>query len=164
MNAITKRIVVEVAKAYPGHARKNDHEIRHKIMERWWGEMIDLMGMELKINVEGTFVKAYPHMAGRDGYLDPGYYGTEIEFMLDELVVDLIEGIVEAFPDLLQLSDYGDLPRITVEPQLEDGLFDEIPETEPEREVDPDPEATAEKRRKKAEAERLAAEAQLELF
>lgn len=120
MNDLTRRIVIETAKRNKSWAKKNDWHFAGMVEHAYWDELLGTYGWRIKEKLMGMIRTKCPEYFDEEGFLlshVPEVYDLELE--LSEMVVEYLQGrFLDRHPEWELHSDWGDLPRLTVEPQL----------------------------------------------
>jgi hypothetical protein len=119
MNALTRRIVTEVAKKNKAAAERNDREFQMLVEAAWWTHVLLEHGVTLQSRALRLWQQFHPEQFS-DGYLcdyDPWVY--DVELAISDIVGRAMQRIVDRNPEL-QLTAYGDWPAECLKPKLTD--------------------------------------------
>ena len=122
MNELTRKVVTETALVNKAAARKNDISFDFLVRSAHWDTLIDLHGVDLKMRSLEIWQWWHPEqfcqMPAGDYVLDDGDpRGFDVDVELSRIVMRVLRRKIAREPDL-QLLDWGDLPKVTVDPQL----------------------------------------------
>lgn len=118
MNEFTKTIVIETALQNKAAARANDERFRHQVCCNHQHKLIYLYGWKLKQRAVDLFRLWHPEIYDGEFIQEDYKFGFDIDVKLSELTMRCLWRKVEREPELQLHYDWGDLPKLTVEPQL----------------------------------------------
>lgn len=124
MNELTKRIVIETAQANKAEAKKY-HETENYKRFRWLvqvahhHEMIRLHGWQLKQRSLEIWKCFHPEHFEDEFLRDHDYRVFDIDVALSHITLRVLARKIARDPELQLHYDWGDLPKLTVNPQLE---------------------------------------------
>ena len=126
MNEITRRLVIETAKKHKPAAKRNDREFMEMVLNAYWMHMMSEYGVELKMRALDLFRQFRPEFYDRHGYLNEFQETAfDIDLALSGIITGILDRKITRDPELRLHYDWGDLPKLTVDPQL--SLFDHNP-------------------------------------
>lgn len=119
MNALTRRLVTETAKANKAAARENGQRFADLVSEAWWTYILGKYGWRIQQKLLAMARIECPKMFDEDGdLLNYIPWISDWEFSLSDRIVQRLGERAERDPEL-RLDDWGDLPRRIAEPQME---------------------------------------------
>jgi len=119
VNELTRKIVIATALENKSAVRNNPAIFEHRVISAYWDEMVSLYGVDLKQRALDLWCVFHPEHF-EDGFLrDYDFRIFDIEMALSNLVMRVLRRKVARTPELQLSRDWGDLPKLTVDPQLE---------------------------------------------
>ena len=114
MNELTHEIVTKVAMKHKHEAKKSmmpESDFHYFVETEWWYHMIDLHGVRLKLRFQQLLDILF------SGWCDD-LVDYDLDILASQRVVRILTRLIERTPELQLHRDYGDLAKMTVEPQL----------------------------------------------
>jgi len=124
MNELTKSLVIETAKDNIAAAKKNDSTFANLVDIAHWSWLIANHGWKFKQRAVDLFRQWHPEIYDGDFIQDYHTLGFDIDVMLSNIAMRCLWRKVVREPDLQLTKDWGDLPIITVQPQM--NMFAEL--------------------------------------
>ena len=122
MNDLTKEVVTKVAMANKAAARKNDITFDFMVRDEHWNTLIGLHGWRLKersLNLWRLWHPEHFELANDGHWYIKDFLpcGFEADLLLSRIVGRVLKRKIAREP-ALWLDDWGDLGKVTVDPQL----------------------------------------------
>lgn len=119
MNELTKQLVIETAKANKAAAKKNDKQFRFLVQSNHMTEMIGLHGWQMK--QRSLEIWRWLHPEHFDGEFLRDYHSLvfDVDVALSRLTMRVLARKIAREAELQLHFDWGDLPKLTINPQLE---------------------------------------------
>lgn len=117
MNALTRRLVTEVALAHKAAARANDWQFAGLVEEAYWIELHGELGWRMREKLLDMARRDNPEAFDEDGVIISLRVDLEVSRLLSAYLVS--DRFLRRHPEWELHHDWGDLPVRLAEPQME---------------------------------------------
>ena len=120
MNEITRALVIETAKKHKASAKKNEYDFYHLVKTAHWDHMVATFGVRFYFRFCHLLALFRPEFFDKDGHIrEFADFVFDLDKQISLRVASLIDRKIAREPECQFTPDWGDLPRLTAEPQLE---------------------------------------------
>jgi hypothetical protein len=120
MNEITRALVIETAMKHKAAAKRNDYEFHHLMKTAHWDHMVATFGVRFYFRFCHLLSLFRPEFFDKDGYIrEFADFVFDLDREISLRVAGLIERKIAREHECQFTDDWGDLPRLTADPQLE---------------------------------------------
>lgn len=119
MNEITRVLVLKVAREHKAVAKRNDSDFRWLVDIAHWDYLIGLYGVDIRERAQELMRAFRPELFDSDGFISQkADRDFDLDYHLSNIAVRVLQCRIDRDPALRLTYDWGDLPKLTAEPQL----------------------------------------------
>lgn len=119
MNQLTRDLIANTAPLHKTAAADNGPAFREIMRAAHWDYLLDSYGVDLKKRAMALLESMRPDLFDPDGFISSqADYRFDLDYRLSTIAVQVLNRKIERDPDLQLCYDWGDLPVLTVTPQL----------------------------------------------